>query len=76
MPQMSKGGKTVKKLAIISLSRGLLGEPFMKHEEELGFKRLHSYGIEVVTTTNACKGIDFLQSHPEARAQDLFVRRV
>ena len=40
---------TVKKLAIISLSRGLLGEPFIKHAEELGFKRLHSYGIEVVT---------------------------
>ena len=62
---------TVKKLAIISLSRGLLGEPFIKHEEELGFRRLRAYGIEVVTTANACKGIDFLQSHPEARAQDL-----
>ena len=48
---------TVKKLAIISLSRGLLGEPFIKHAEELGFKRLRSYGIEVVTTTNACKVI-------------------
>ena len=62
---------TVKKLAIISLSRGLLGEPFIKHEEELGFRRLRAYGIEVVTTANACKGIEFLQSHPEARAQDL-----
>ena len=46
---------TVKKIAIISLSRGLLGEPFIKHEEELGFRRLRSYGIEVVTTANACK---------------------
>ena len=62
---------TVKKIAIISLSRGLLGEPFIKHEEELGFRRLRSYGIEVVTTANACKGIDFLQNHPETRAQDL-----
>ena len=61
---------TVKKIAIISLSRGLLGEPFIKHEEELGFRRLRSYGIEVVTTANACKGIAFLQSHPEDRAQD------
>ena len=62
---------TVKKIAIISLSRGLLGEPFIKHAEELGFRRLRAYGIEVVTTVNACKGIEFLQSHPEARAQDL-----
>lgn len=62
---------TVKKIAIISLSRGLLGEAFIKHEEEIGFKRLRSYGIEAVTTANACKGIDFLQKHPEARAMDL-----
>ena len=62
---------TVKKIAIISLSRGLLGEPFIQHEEEIGFKRLRSYGIEVVTTANARRGIDFLQRHPEERAQDL-----
>ena len=62
---------TVKKIAIISLSRGLLGEPFIQHEEEIGFKRLRSYGIEVVTTANARRGIDLLQRHPEERAQDL-----
>ena len=61
----------VKKIAVISLSRGLLGEPFIKHEEEIGFRRLRAYGIEVVTTANARKGIDFLQRHPEVRAQDL-----
>ena len=61
----------VKKIAIISLSRGLLGESFIQHEEDIGMRRLWSYGIEVVTTANSRNGIDFLQYHPEARAQDL-----
>ncbi len=61
----------VKKIAIISLSRGLLGESFIQYEEDIGMRRLRSYGIKVVTTANARKGIDFLQRHPEARAQDL-----
>lgn len=61
----------VKKIAIVSPSLGLLGEPFVKHEKEIGFRRLRSYGIEVVAAANACKGIEFLKRHPEARAQDL-----
>ena len=61
----------VKKIAIVSPSLGLLGEPFVKHEKEIGFRRLRSYGIEVVAAANACKGIEFLKRHPETHAQDL-----
>lgn len=61
----------VKKIAIISLSRGLLGESFIEHELKIGLKRLEAYGIEVVMTTHALKGMDFLEKNPKARAQDL-----
>lgn len=61
----------VKKIALISLSRGLLGEPFIAHELEIGLRRLKAYGIEVVTTSNALKGMDFLEKNPQARADDL-----
>ncbi|WP_024470309.1 S66 family peptidase [Treponema pedis] len=61
----------VKKIAIISLSRGLLGESFIKHELEIGMKRLKAYGLNVVITQNALKGMDFLEKNPKARAQDL-----
>jgi muramoyltetrapeptide carboxypeptidase LdcA involved in peptidoglycan recycling len=43
----------IKKVAIITLSRGILGEPFVKHEVEIGIKRLKEYGLEVVLTENA-----------------------
>ena len=61
----------IKKVAIISLSRGLLGEPFISHELEIGISRLKKYGIEVVTTENALKGMDYIKNHPEKRAKDL-----
>lgn len=59
------------KVAIISLSRGLLGEPFIKHELDLGIKRLKEYGLDVVVMPNALKGMEYLQKHPEDRASDL-----
>lgn len=61
----------VKAITIISLSRGLLGEPFIKHELEIGVKRLKEYGIRVKFSTNAMRGLDLLEKHPELRAQDL-----
>lgn len=59
------------KVAIVSLSSGLLGEDFVKHELDLAIKRLKDYGLEPVIMPNACKGIDYLATHPEARAKDL-----
>ena len=61
----------VKKVGIVSLSRGVLGEDFVRHEVDLGLKRLRDEGIEVVFLPNARKGIDYLEKSPQARAQDL-----
>lgn len=59
------------KVAVISLSSGVLGEPFVAHELELGIKRLKEFGLEPVIMPNSLKGLDDLKSHPEARAEDL-----
>lgn len=60
------------KVAIVSLSNGLLGEPQFKHMQELGKKRLEEkFGLEVVTMPNALKGIEYLREHPEKRADDI-----
>ena len=59
------------KVAIVSLSSGMLGEEFCSHNIEIGVKRLTHYGLEPVFMPNALKGIAYLEGHPEARAQDL-----
>lgn len=59
------------KVAIVSLSRGLLGMPFCKHELDLGIKRLEEMGLVPVIMDNALKDMDYLEAHPEARAHDL-----
>lgn len=43
----------VKKIGIVSLSSGILGEDFIRHEVEIGTKRLAEYGIETVFLPNA-----------------------
>lgn len=60
------------KVAIVSLSRGMLGETRFIHKYEIAKKRLEEeFGLSVVPMPNALKGIDYLYRHPEARAQDL-----
>lgn len=59
------------KVAIVSLSSGILGEEFCSHNIEIGVRRLKEYGLEPVFMPNALKGIKFLKEHPEARAEDL-----
>ena len=61
----------VRKIEIVSLSRGILGETFVRHELELGLKRLEEMGVEVVFSPNALMGLDYISAHPEARADDL-----
>lgn len=59
------------KVAIVSLSSGVLGEPYVRHELELGINRLKELGLIPVFMKNSLKGIDYLHNHPEARAADL-----
>ena len=59
------------KVAIVSLSSGMLGEPFCSHNIEIGVKRLKEYGLEPVFMPNSLKGIEYLKANPGARAKDL-----
>ena len=61
----------IKTVAIVSLSSGIIGEPFARHELELGEKRLKGFGLTVKFMPNALKGIEYVKEHPERRAEDL-----
>ncbi len=67
-PRKLKAGD---RIAIVSLSNGMLGEEFCSHNIEIGVKRLKEFGLEPVFMPNALKGIEFLSEHPEARASDI-----
>lgn len=59
------------KVAIVSLSGGMLGEPFCLHSLEIGKKRLEEFGLVPIFMPNSLKGIAYLKEHPEKRAEDL-----
>ena len=61
----------VKNVAIVSLSAGTIGEDFVKHELDIGVKRLEDYGLNVTFMPHALKGIEYVKNHPEKRAADL-----
>lgn len=69
--QYARKLKKGDRVAIVSLSSGMLGEDFCSHNIEIGVKRLKEYGLEPVFMPNALKGIEYLKGHPEARAKDL-----
>lgn len=54
------------KVAIVSLSSGMLGEEKFIHKYYLGKQRLEEkFGLEVVTMPNTLKGIEYIYKHPE-----------
>lgn len=59
------------KVAIVSLSRGLLGEHICEHQLTLGIKRIEDLSLTPVFMKNSLKGIKFLYDNPQARAEDL-----
>lgn len=61
----------VRTIGIVSLSSGTIGESFVKHELDLGIRRLKEYGLKVKFMNHALKGIDYLKEHPDKRAEDL-----
>lgn len=59
------------KVAIVSLSSGSLGEEKYIHKFRIAKERLdRDFGLEVVAMPNALKGKEYLDRHPEARAED------
>ncbi|MFA7417139.1 MAG: S66 peptidase family protein [Acholeplasma sp.] len=59
------------KVAIVSLSSGLLGEDDLKLQVDLGVRRLTYMGITPVFMPNATKGLAFIKDNPKERANDL-----
>ncbi len=60
------------KVAIVSLSAGLLGEDSLIHKYYIAKERLEKdFGLQVVVMENTLKGIKYLYEHPEKRAEDL-----
>ena len=49
----------IKKIGIVSLSSGVLGESFVEHVVKIGLDRLNKLGVEVEFLPNSLKGIDF-----------------
>ena len=61
----------IKNIAIVSLSSGTIGEDFVKHEVNIGIKRLKEFGLNVTFMPHALKGIEYVKNHPAERAADL-----
>ena len=63
--------KAVKNVAIVSLSSGIMGEASVRFEVEIGLRRLKEYGLNVKFMPHALKGLEYVNAHPEKRAEDL-----
>ena len=61
----------IRHIAIVSLSSGILGEPSVRFELEIGLRRLQAYGLDVTFMPHALKGLRYIREHPEKRAEDL-----
>lgn len=68
-PKALKEGDTI---AIVSLSSGMGGDDMFRYRYEIGKERLEKiFKLNVKTMPNALKGSNYLDEHPEKRAQDL-----
>ena len=61
----------IRNVAIISLSRGTIGEDYVSHEIKIGLRRLKGYGLNVKFMPHTLSGVKYLERHPEDRAADL-----
>ncbi len=61
----------IRTVTIVSLSSGVLGEPFARHELDIGVRRLEARGLRVKLAPHALAGLDYVKDHPEDRAADL-----
>ncbi len=61
----------IKTVGIVSLSSGIIGEASVRHEVEIGIRRLEAMGLAVRFMPHALKGLDYVVAHPEKRAEDL-----
>ena len=60
------------KVAVVSLSWGGAGDEKFRDRYEIGKKRVEElFGLNVIEMPNSLKGSEYLDKHPEARAEDL-----
>ena len=64
-------GNMIRNVAVVSLSSGIIGEPEVRFEVEIGLRRLEAYGLNVRFMPHAMKGLAYVRAHPEKRAEDL-----
>ncbi len=67
MYKLNKGDK----VAIVSLSSGVLGEVFCSHQLKIGTKRLEEFGLIPVFMKNSLKGMQYIKENPDKRCEDL-----
>ena len=63
----------IKTIAVVSLSSGIIGEPYIRFETEIGLRRLRDYGLDVRFMPHALMGLEYVRDHPEKRAEDLLL---
>ncbi len=61
----------IRRVSIVSLSSGVIGEESARRRVNLGLERLQSFGLEVRFTPHARRGRAYVKAHPEDRAADL-----
>lgn len=59
------------KIAVVSLSSGMLGDDCCRHNLDIGVRRLKKLGLEPVFMPNSLRGSDYLREYPASRAADL-----
>ncbi len=52
----------IRNIAIVSLSSGIIGEDRIRHEVEIGLRRLKEYGLNVKFMPCALKGLEVQES--------------
>ena len=61
----------IRNIAVVSLSCGIIGEPYVQFQVEIGLRRLRELGLNVKFMPHALKGLEYVKAHPEKRAEDL-----
>ena len=61
----------IENIAIVSLSNGTIGDACVRHEVNIGIKRLNELGTTVRFMPHALKGMEYVRTHPAERAADL-----
>ncbi len=61
----------IKTVGIVSLSSGIVGEPFIRFEADIGIRRLKEYGLNIKFMPHALMGLDYIKENPDKRAEDL-----